>query len=125
MKKFLKQAILFLVLFFAGINYAQAQEITEGVSETSTESRVSTEEENKIFKEYSWLKTIINREECEGEKVYVYAFGDVRFVVVEKDGMNTMFASDGISYCADLRELDCLEFYKLEEKLDSWVCEGK
>jgi len=96
-----------------------------GIWSNSDELTKEIEEIPQIFKDYSWLKEMVNHEDCKGASITVLTSAENsahNLVVVDKDGKKVMYNASGEYYCSDHATVNCREFYKLDKEVDSWSC---
>jgi len=121
MKRSLKLFLLFVLTFCTQFSYAQVDGSASMVAEVE---KSENEVIPQIFKDYSWLDNVINAKDCSGAKVMVQSKADSphKFVIIEENGKRTMYNAEGKLYCTDSKELNCAEYYKLTNEVDTWKC---
>jgi len=122
MKSILKLSFITSFIFCVNFAFGQTDMTAEKSSDTDTKE---IEEVPQIFKDYSWLKEMVDIENCKGVTVTVLsnsAKSIHKYVVVEQDGKKSMYNSTGKYYCEDHSSINCKEYYKLDTEVDSWKC---
>ncbi len=81
-------------------------------------------ENNPIFEEYTWLSSIVNPNNCNGETIYVYNEGTYSFVYIDSPSGGTLYFQDGSIYCSDSPGFSCVNAYNLGSADLEWSCEN-
>ncbi len=122
MKSILKLSFIASLIFCSQLAFGQTEVIAEKSSEKVTKEN---EEVPQIFKDYTWLKEMVNPKDCNGTTVSVRKNPEStanEFVLISKNGKRTLYTIEGKQHCADHSSVNCVEFYKLDEEIDSWTC---
>ena len=78
-----------------------------------------------IFSDYSWLTDLVNPTNCSYEKVAVYQSGIYTYLLVtDANGAATLYNQDGLFYCQNSSNYDCVAAYNLGNAIDTWSCSG-
>lgn len=76
-----------------------------------------------IFNDYPWLTDLVDPNSCSTEKVEVFQTGIFNYLLVRDDsGIETMYNSDGVFYCQNASNYDCIAAYNLGAAIDTWTC---
>ena len=123
MNYYFKFFMTMTIFFIGGVVTTHAQEKSIDV-DTKHEIDIKDSKENQLMYEYAWLSKHIDVKDCSGEHVTVLKMkkGDTKFILIEKDNKKVMYDVTGKLYCTDHKELDCMEFYKLDATEETWTC---
>jgi len=97
---------------------------TEETENTDGGSSSNCKDET-IFTEYPWLNQMMNRADCNTNKITVYNGSSFTFVYVEDDISQQLFYQDGTYFCSEQAGFTCLQYYKNIYNLleiNCWVC---
>ena len=122
MKSILKLSFIASLIFCTQLAFGQTEMTAEMSSEKETKEM---KEVPQIFKDYAWLKEKVNPEDCQGAVISVRsnpANPATKLVQVKSKDESVFYDTTGKYYCKNHSKLNCLEFYKLDEELDSWTC---
>ena len=78
---------------------------------------------DQIFEDYSWLNTVIDPNNCQGNSVEIYDFGAYQYLYIiggPNDG--SLYLSDGSFYCSDFGSFSCTSAYGLSNPDEVWTC---
>ncbi len=83
-----------------------------------------TDGSKAIFEEFPWLSDLVDPTNCEGEVINVYDLGPYSFVFIETATTGTLYFEDGLFYCMNFPNYDCLSLYDLtpEKVTATWTC---
>lgn len=114
----------------SGLNCREFYGLTERTMEWSCGEESGQEEVEQpelsadIFEEFSWLRSVLDDSSCDGTTARVYNTGAFQYVFIEAAMGGTLYFEDGTRYCGNRANLNCEEFYGLEEVADTYVCNG-
>ena len=97
---------------------------TTCATEVAIQSACSSNISIPLFDDYSWLSSIVNPNNCNGETVteYTSSSGQI-FVFVEIPNSNPiLYVADGRIWCSGFPDNSCRSFYNLSSVLRSWEC---
>lgn len=80
------------------------------------------ETSNTVFRDYPWLGSIIDQNNCEGTSATVYSTGTFEYLFVETQDGGALYFQDGTYYCTERANFNCVEAYGLTNAIDSWAC---
>jgi len=76
-----------------------------------------------VFVDYPWLTNFVNPTNCSTEKVEVYQTGIYNYLLVtDANGVAKLYNQDGLFYCQNSSNYDCVAAYSLGSPIDSWTC---
>jgi len=75
-----------------------------------------------IFENYTWLSTHVNQNDCNNEIVTSYNKGSANFIYVEKNDGGILYNQNGLKYCTNRANLDCISYYDLNQIDETWAC---
>ena len=75
-----------------------------------------------FFEDYPWLANLLDPTNCTNEKITVYKSGGYIYLAVEIGTDLIVYNAQGTRYCANGVGLNCLDFYKVDEVLETWEC---
>lgn len=126
MKSIFNLSLILTFVFFAQGMFAQAEKSPTTSDDLVAEKADESKDEAEIFKNYTWLKEIVNVEKCKGTKVYLRSSSKNavhKYLVVEQaDGSKVMYNHKGDRYCTDSKKLNCIDFYELDTEEDVFEC---
>lgn len=78
---------------------------------------------SQLFTDYPSLHTIVDLDDCEGEKITAYRTptGFVYFLLESTSG-TTLYNAQGAFYCNQTPSYDCVALYNLTEIFGTWEC---
>ena len=75
-----------------------------------------------VFINYSWLSSIVNQNNCNGESITIYTTGNYEFIYVQTNSVATLYFETGQFYCEDSPGYDCVAAYGLSTVASTWTC---
>ncbi len=66
---------------------------------------------NDIFDKYSWLETIVDPADCDGEVISEYNLGPFAFVLVSSDSDEYLYFETGQLFCTGSSSFSCVQAY--------------
>jgi len=95
------------------------------VSEDEQPASSTEEVSSTIFDDFSWLSNFVNLSNCSTEKVEVYQSGNYKYLLItDANGTATLYNQDGLFYCQNSSNYDCVSAYSLDALIASWTCNG-
>lgn len=92
-------------------------------SQEENEPPFTLPNDTSVFTTYDWLNTLVDQNNCANTSVTVYG-GIFGYVLVEDDTSGILYNNDGVVYCQNTPNYDCVEAYFLTEVVAIWSCEG-
>lgn len=102
-----------------GYDCVQLYGLSEVVAVWDCQNEMPTIDTEQLFADYSWLNSLVDPNNCEGESLYVYTDGNFHFLFIEGD----LYFQDGTYYCSNAMDYSCVNLYGLD-LLAVWDCEG-
>jgi len=75
-----------------------------------------------ILDEFSWLRSLIDENDCGDASVSLYNVGNYYFVYVATESSGTLYYQDGTFYCSDSSGRSCRSLYNLADPEQVWNC---
>ena len=82
----------------------------------------STIDTPAIFSTYPILFDIADFTNCNTQKITAYLSGGFPYFYIESATSSILYNGNGATYCTNGNGLNCLEFYTVDEVLDTWEC---
>jgi len=75
-----------------------------------------------FFEEYTWLSTLVDPTNCTDEKITIYTSSGYTYLAIETATSLVLYSANGTRYCSNGVGLNCLEYYQIDEVLETWEC---
>lgn len=85
---------------------------------------LTTHTNDDVFSAFPFLNAIINSNICDNERVTVYKKGIHYFVHVETQSSRKLYNANGVLYCTETTNYDCIRAYNFYEVDMVWACCG-
>ena len=96
-------------------------EVVDSMDHTAMED--SADSTNALFIEYPWLLDKFNPTTCRGESIKVYQSGIYFYLLVrDADGVAILYNQDGLKYCQNSNNYDCVAAYNFGPAIAIWDC---
>ena len=109
-----------------GLDCADAYGLTDDQISTECNCGNTVGENNEnldeIFEQYSWLLTFIDPNDCSTEQISEYESFGQRYLYIETEECNALYAEDGSVFCIEYEDFNCLDFYNLSNPINNWSC---
>lgn len=125
MKCIFNLSLILTFVFSAQIGFSQSEINMDKSAEVIAQEAKESKDESEIFKNYSWLKEIVNQEKCEGTTITLRSSSKNsvhKYLIVEDGDTMVMYNTKGDRYCSNTKTVNCIEFYSLDTEEDSWKC---
>ena len=87
------------------------------------QSQILAQTTSSVFDNYPWLSDLVQPTTCSSETVAVYQSGIYSYLLVtDASGNAVLYNQDGLFYCQNSSNYDCVSAYDLTDKVDEWVC---
>jgi len=80
-----------------------------------------------IFAQFPWISTnnLVQQDRCTTEKIVVYTAGIYSFLLItDANGTEQLYNQDGLFYCQNASNYDCIAAYNLGTPTTTWNCTG-
>lgn len=73
-----------------------------------------------LVQQFPWLSVAISSSMCEEDSVELFKSGSYYYLLVHIQDDEDLYGADGIHYCRNKGDFDCLELYFLSDKISTW-----
>ena len=91
-------------------------------NENQEETDPPNTSETSIFEKYDWLNTLVDQNNCANTAITVYASGIYQYLLVEEEDASILYNQEGVFYCQNASNYDCVAAYNLTEVVTEWHC---
>lgn len=75
-----------------------------------------------IIDDYTWLNTIVDKNNCNGTTITAYEAGFYDYIYVKTNNGGSLYLNNGTFYCSDSGDSYCVNAYGLNNVKDSFIC---
>ena len=78
-----------------------------------------------IFNQFPWItdNNLVQPDRCADEQIAVYQTGIYTYLLItDANGTEILYNHDGLFYCQNASNYDCVAAFKLGNPIDSWTC---
>jgi len=86
---------------------------------------VQAQSNTSIFNQFPWITTnnLVQAESCNRERIAVYQTGIYTYLLItDANGTEKLYNQDGLFYCQNASNYDCVAAYNLGNPVDTWAC---
>lgn len=78
--------------------------------------------DHPLFIKYPWLTEVVSQLSCSDLVVHEYFIGTTAWIAVDSTNGTILFLESGEFYCSDYPGFSCIDYYKLQNPTDTWIC---
>jgi len=78
--------------------------------------------DQEVFNNFSWISSLVNKDNCTDEKVTVYNMLSYYFIYVQTANGSKLYYQDGTLYCTSSPNYNCLTLYNANQVTYTWDC---
>ena len=85
----------------------------------------SPPQNDQLFEDYPFLEDLVDRDTCTRDSILVSASpGNATYFFVGKANSGILYNVNGLRYCANQTNYNCLELYPILKIVETWFCGG-